>query len=262
MVDFYFVTSVINMFWQILTILFVLYRFTSFFSLIYNFIKFIGKMLQVFVYMKNEITLYFRKRSGYSVLNQDEIDNLPSSRRKSPKTIFKKIYDWFYNKKTLDNDRLPLYETRTSYCDINNISLLNLNKSRTNIDDINLHRTKQSKNDIDFENHMHSYLSCYTDGDTNKDNHTNTDSDTNTNSDNEDGDYNDDNVGFTDKPFNVESSNMLFNSEFLKNIFTNTKKKKSIQNDVNLSLYKREDDIEVRIESEYELRRSLLNNQD
>lgn len=268
MIDFYFVTTVVNMFWQIFTVLFVLYRFTSFFSLIYNFIKFIGKILQSFVYIKNQITLYFRKRSGYSVLNQDEINGLPTQRQ-TPRTLFTKIYDWFYGKITRNNDRLPLYETRTSYYDINNVSLSDVTKYHDDNDDnddkdnLSLYETKQPRNDVDFENHMHSLLQSsdfrrsdvipsfnYNDS-FNHNDFRGSDCGLSRSSNYDD--------KSTVKPFNVEDSNMLFNSNFLTNIFTN----KKISVELPTDIYKRENDIEVVMESEYELTQSLLNsNQD
>jgi len=260
MVDFFFVTAAVNMMWQILTVLFVLYRFTSFFSLIYNFMKFIGKILQVFVYIKNQIAIYFRKRSGYSVLTQDEINGLPTQQQQqSPKTIFTKIYEWFYNKKRPSNDRLPLYETRTSYYDNtidDSISLSQIKqyKNDNTIDDsISLSQIKQPKNHTEFENHMHSLLqsSSYNDFRSHQQSSNYNES--------QDFNYNHnstDDVYSTAKPFDVENSNMLFNSGFL-GIFINKKKSVEIPTDI----YERENEVEI--ESEYELEQSLLNsNQD
>jgi hypothetical protein len=143
MVDFYFITSIVNMFWQICTILFVLYRFTTFFSFLLNFTKFLGKILNGILYIKEQINVYFVKRSGYSVLTDEEINNLPITPNKS---FYSKLKEWFFGRKNL-NDKIPLYETRTSFYEMHN-----------NIDSPNTISSRQSKNDIDFENHMQNLL--------------------------------------------------------------------------------------------------------
>ena len=66
MLDIYLIGTIINIFWQIFTILFVLYRFTSFFSIIYGFTKFCGKLVQGVVYVKNQISTYITKKKSFS----------------------------------------------------------------------------------------------------------------------------------------------------------------------------------------------------
>jgi hypothetical protein len=67
MVDIYFVTSVLNIIWYVFSILFVLYRFTSFFSYVYGFVKFLGKLLEGAVYVKDQFMLFLEKRRGQYV---------------------------------------------------------------------------------------------------------------------------------------------------------------------------------------------------
>lgn len=104
MIDIYFVTAIINMFWQIFTILFVLYRFTSFFSMVINFVKFLGKLLQGIVYVKNHIRTYI---TGYTMVT--------SQNDTSHKTTFQKCYEWIFGNTTPKTEELPLFETRMSY---------------------------------------------------------------------------------------------------------------------------------------------------
>ena len=55
MFDLYLFNTVINALWYLFTILFVLYRYTKFFSYIYNFIKFCGKLVTGASYVYNFI---------------------------------------------------------------------------------------------------------------------------------------------------------------------------------------------------------------
>ena len=115
MVDIFLIGTVINTIWTVLSMLFVLYRFTSFFSMIYNFIKFLGKMGKGIVYIKNKIQLYVMKRNGYSVFNNEH--DLPTR----PKTFFESIKskynDWFGTTPT--THILPLHTT--TYTSSNNL---------------------------------------------------------------------------------------------------------------------------------------------
>lgn len=141
--DFYFITSFINMVWQIFTILFVLYRFTSFFSMMYNFILFLGKLLKGVYYIKDQVTRYIAKKRGYSYLNDEQIRGL----NRNNETWFDKIKSWIFGKPRRTN--IPLYETRTSF--VHNISESN-----------DFHYTspnsatspRSSRPDLDFENTM------------------------------------------------------------------------------------------------------------
>lgn len=152
MVDFYFITSVINMIWQIFTILFVLYRFTSFFNMLYNFTKFLGRLFKGLIYVKDQISLYITRHSGYSYSTHN------TSYR--TQTTFEKIYNniksWFIK---TPSTTIPLFETRESY--INNLdSRMDSNlhsRMDINIDDTN-ESINSSRNDTDFEYHLNNML--------------------------------------------------------------------------------------------------------
>lgn len=69
MMDLYVFNTVINSIWYLFTILFVLYKFTSFFSYAYNFFKFCTKLWSFLKWAKDQITVYLRKRKGYTYLS-------------------------------------------------------------------------------------------------------------------------------------------------------------------------------------------------
>ncbi len=160
--DFYFLTSLVNMLWQIFTILFLLYRFTSFFSMMYNFMLFVGKLFKGLIYIKDQISLYISKRRGYSYLSEEEVSGLPSYRRQEPSFFHKmytKITDWIFGRNTRTN--IPLYETRTSY--IHNFGRTGLDRSeldRSEIDRDSRHSfsPRSSRADADFEAHIHNNM--------------------------------------------------------------------------------------------------------
>jgi hypothetical protein len=108
--DFFFISSLINMIWQIFTILFVLYRFTSFFNMMYNFILFINKIFKGVFYIKDQITIYINKRRGYSYFTENNMDEISNSQ----KSWFTKLKEWIFNKRS-PSPNIPLFETRHSY---------------------------------------------------------------------------------------------------------------------------------------------------
>lgn len=136
--DFYFLTSLINMFWQIFTILFVLYRFTSFFSMMYNFILFLGKLLKGVYYVKDQVTRYISKKRGYSYLNEEEVNGL----YRTNTSWYDKIKSWIFGNPRRTN--IPLYETRTSF-------VHNMGNSTV---DFNSPSPRSSQPDLDFEQTM------------------------------------------------------------------------------------------------------------
>jgi hypothetical protein len=107
MVDLYLFNTIINTIWYIFTILFVLYRFTSFFSYIYNFVRFCGKLFSGIHYIYDQIRIYIRKRRGFTQLSSDEEaqEYLLPEQHTRHKTIFEtckeyisKQYDYVYYK--------------------------------------------------------------------------------------------------------------------------------------------------------------------
>ena len=256
--DFYFLTSLVNMFWQIFTILFVLYRFTSFFSMMYNFILFVGKLLKGVVYIKDQISLYIARRRGYSYLSDDEIHDLPSNRnRYTQPSLYTKVTNWIFGRHTRTN--IPLYETRTSY--VHNFNDHDINRSDINRSELVTPTPlspRSSHADTEFENHMHndmmnsrefykpnsmmhsslypppppqnfmnsSAVSIYTQ----------TDSESDTQEI-----YKQDTQESHTKPFNVEDSNLLLNSQFLTKILQPFQSQKLEEEKIDESNYEQEE---------------------
>lgn len=77
--DLYLFNTVINTLWYLFTILFVLYKFTSFFSYVYNFVRFLGKLWSGINWCKNHMVTYINKKSGYYEINNQSIGVLPDS---------------------------------------------------------------------------------------------------------------------------------------------------------------------------------------
>lgn len=112
MLDIYFISTIINIIWQVFSILFVLYRFTSFFTMIYNYTKFLSKITVGIIYIKNYIT----KRNEYDYIVPDK-----------PKTFFeslKSIYNTYFGK-TSKPVIVPLYDT--IYTETNRSTMDNFN---------------------------------------------------------------------------------------------------------------------------------------
>lgn len=118
---------------------------------------FLGKLLKGVVYIKDQISLYIARRRGYSYLSNDEINGLPSNRNRQT-SLYTKITDWIFGRNTRTN--IPLYETRTSY--------INMNRSQDNISrDTQSTPTplspQSSHADTDFERHLQSDMMNSTD---------------------------------------------------------------------------------------------------
>ena len=113
MIDIFFIGTIINIIWQIFTILFLLYRFTTFFNVILGFTKFCKRIFEGIIYVKNSIYIYITKRNGYSILNDDEINEANFTQQTSKiKNIFNKCYLFFYPNTTSE---LPFYQTTELY---------------------------------------------------------------------------------------------------------------------------------------------------
>lgn len=136
MIDLYLFNTIINTIWYIFTILFVLYRFTSFFSYIYNFVRFCGKLFNGIYFVYDQIRIYIRKRRGYVYLQSDDIEAqdrdilLPDQNFKHKtllqkcKDYFSKQYDYYYfkifgkrrNNQTFRRDHInPIHLTETTF---------------------------------------------------------------------------------------------------------------------------------------------------
>uniref|UniRef100_A0A6C0H6F8 Uncharacterized protein n=1 Tax=viral metagenome TaxID=1070528 RepID=A0A6C0H6F8_9ZZZZ len=114
MIDLYLFNTVINMIWYIFTILFVLYRFTSFFSYIYNFLRFCANLWTWVTWGWNEIVAFIRRRQGYIRIDpenpQDTEHLLPERNKLQGKNswwtrirqgsinLYQKAYTWMFGR--------------------------------------------------------------------------------------------------------------------------------------------------------------------
>lgn len=91
--------SVLNIIWSVFSMLFVLYRFTSLFSYIYNFGKFLLKIGRGMIYIKDNVST----PSFFSRMKQN-------------------CYNYFRSNKQPQPEIIPLYNTHLSDIRINNFS--------------------------------------------------------------------------------------------------------------------------------------------
>ena len=104
MFDLYLFNTIVNTIWYIFTILFVLYRFTSFFSYIYNFSRFCGKIFTGIHYIYTSVTT---KNVKYQNINI-ESQSTPKSTFQRFKETCKKKWRQLFGKES--STVIPKYE--------------------------------------------------------------------------------------------------------------------------------------------------------
>lgn len=263
MIDLYLFNTIANTIWYIFTILFVLYKFTSFFSYTYNFIKFCGKLFTWIKYLYDQIVLYIKKRQGYTLLQTDDLEYQPITPNQS---IYQKIKQYFHsnfnhyykrffkrthNSTSAQHTDIPLTETISTSVQTNIKNESYYNKSSEQeyfdkkMDDLcnNSSIMFDSKLNDDHNNHnmfhsvnlndTHLYydINYSIKSDINfKPNLTSNLIKNNLNYSNSDVEssvpllYVDNSNQNSSKPlpYNMENSNMLFNSEFISNAISGT----------------------------------------
>lgn len=124
----YLFNTILNVLSTTCTMLFLLYRFTSFFSYIVGFVKFCGRLFNGVVYVKNKIVNYYYPYDYTSIqcseedleegrYNDDGIiyNTVENNTKKSFISRCKdNIYNFFFPKKK-EYNTLPIYHTRASY---------------------------------------------------------------------------------------------------------------------------------------------------
>jgi len=108
MIDLYLFNTIINTIWYIFTVLFVLYRFTSFFNYIYNFIKFCSKLFSGVTYLINKVNTYINYPNNYTYSELESQINTPKP------TFFQKCKTYiksFFYKTQSTNHNQNLYYT-------------------------------------------------------------------------------------------------------------------------------------------------------
>lgn len=256
MINLYLFNTIINTIWYIFTILFVLYKFTSFFTYMYNFFKFCGKLFSWTGYIYDQIKIYLNKRKGYTVLqNETNIQNNSNiSFFQRTKNYMKNTYH-YYTKKWFGTPRettttldIPLTETVSTSVQTNIKNESYYNQDSKEQDYFDQHINKLNNSSIFFNKYYDNKDSYYdvnfSTFSTSYNNHNSTfygkdilsdstfyEKDNNKMSSNLTNSLlrkkiNDDNDDITPllteekRPYNVDNSNMLFNSEFIQTNLT------------------------------------------
>jgi len=92
MIDLYLFNTIINTIWYIFTVLFVLYRFTSFFNYIYNFIKFCSKLFSGVSYLINKVNAYINYPNNYTYSSLESQTNTQPTFLQRCKTYIKSFF--------------------------------------------------------------------------------------------------------------------------------------------------------------------------
>lgn len=93
MIDLYLLNIIINAIWYIFTIIFVLYRFTSFFNYIYNYIKFCSKLVGGINHIIYKCYTYIKYPNNHEYTDlESQINTQPTFFQKCKKYI----KSWFY----------------------------------------------------------------------------------------------------------------------------------------------------------------------
>lgn len=129
-------TNILNIIWYIFTVLFLLYKFTSFFTYMYNFVKFCGKLFKGIFYLKDQVKIYFVKRNSYSISERDlemgPCINEEHTNTRQNQSVLSKIKHTFNILYNSDNyilkEDFPLIET-------NKTTLLEINPNSDDDDD-------------------------------------------------------------------------------------------------------------------------------
>jgi hypothetical protein len=108
MIDIYFVNTIFNIIWYVFSILFVLYKFTSFFSYIYNFGKFLGQLTQGVFYVKDRVVQFTEHRRNQYITRPST-----PSQQSFFSRIKNKFTSYFWGERVKSDIEMPIY-TRVS----------------------------------------------------------------------------------------------------------------------------------------------------
>lgn len=216
MIDIIFVTSIFNIIWYIFSMLFVLYRFTSFFTYIFNFGKFLGQLGKGIFYIKDKIGLFIESRRNNYVTRPITTKQTIFTRIKN------KLSKYIWGTKTQQEELLPLFETRTSQINLINSNIDNFqdrqyfdkhinelmkdgNKSSL-FSSINLNKSERDFKTIEDNEMLKSKFNYYLDPEYSQYSQCNN---------NESENLNESKNTSTKKYFNIDDSNALFNNSFI-----------------------------------------------
>jgi hypothetical protein len=128
--DIYFFSAIVNVIWYMFTILFLLYRFTTFFSWIWDFLKFLVNLMSCFKWLGNKISYIYNYyyngyRQPFSEIEHDDLEENPYEPLldKNEKSMIMKVKDnivnllpgnWFQHNDKINNSNNDLYELHIS----------------------------------------------------------------------------------------------------------------------------------------------------
>lgn len=215
MIDIFFVNTVINIIWYIFSILFVLYKFTSFFSYIYNFGKFLGQLTQGAFYIKDRVVEFTEHRSNQYITRPNTQVSSQSFFNRIKNKI--KSYIWGESTTTIETE-LPMYtrvsdvsfkQNRNKKEDLHFENCINelMAESKGSFISIDLSQNKIKNYDSTYDSNYESYYdtSCPTSElNTSESQYIKRELDPQNESEN------------VRQQYNIQDSNMLFNSNFIK----------------------------------------------
>lgn len=164
--------TIINIIWYIFSIIFVLYKFTTFFSYVYNILRFCGKLFTCIIYIKDKIV---KKREIYTEIECESLETF----QKKPflKRAKEYIYSFFTKKEKkiiyttlpdtpLQSDSSIIYNQIQDLC-LNDISSNILDMQYTNMEESKIntivtsenHNSKHIPNPLtNYEEYINPYL--------------------------------------------------------------------------------------------------------
>lgn len=89
--DIFFLSAIFGIIWNIFSVLFVLYRYTSIFTQVYKFAKFCCKIVSYTKSFYKKFTAYFNTKQGYFKLNPNDPNSYMFPNRSNSVGIFQKI---------------------------------------------------------------------------------------------------------------------------------------------------------------------------
>lgn len=174
MIDLYLFNTIINTIWYLFTILFILYKFTTFFSHTYNFFRFCGKLISSGKYIFTLCTNYFNQKtkleetivideteklinSDYTQDNSNNNSFIKSIKNTGVQLYYKCYYKIFGKHHPYSNENyveLPLYNSNNNLSDLHNL----------NNDIINSYSKNQNYNSLmETQSHLSNYFNNQSD---------------------------------------------------------------------------------------------------
>jgi hypothetical protein len=239
--DLYYYNTIINTGWYLFTIVFLLYKFTTFFSHAYNLFKFCGKIISGGNYALNLCLSYFKQKNDVlehaEIIDEDEqeiqieqpinegiIHKIKNKGINLYHNMYFKIFGKHHPYSEGNYMELPLYQSSNNNLNTNIINSYSKTQNYSSL----LHESNKLKNNKNYlgESSISKMLhtiplnSSYSlNYNTKNSIHHDNDSIHHENDENDNNDNNKSYIQtqFGPKPFGIDNSALLFNSSFIKN---------------------------------------------